>query len=327
VGGQHLRFNANAGTMSPGYDVNDVGFLRRADQRWVSNWLQVRSDTPNRWARGRTLNVNQWAAWNVDGDRIIGGHNVIGIVQFTNNWTIGVGVGRDWTTFDDRLTRGGPGGLVDGSSVFFSWLDSDRRQPVFVNLFNGGGRDDHGTWHRDHEINVTFRPTQALSIAPGLRVNRATRDAQWVEKVTTTGDHYVFSHLDQTTVAVTGRVNFTITADLSLELYAQPFVSGGAYTAFKELVDGRLTDYDDRYAAYARSPDSDDPDFNVKSFRTTNVVRWEFKPGSTLFVVWQQGREQTTHTADFRVGRDVGRIFDVPAHNVFLVKLAYWFSR
>ena len=270
IGGRHLKFNTNVGVMSPGYDVNDVGFLRRADQRWISNWVQVRSETPNRWSRSRTLNLNQWAGWNADGDRILGGHNAIGIVQFNNNATLGVGVGRDWTTLDDRLTRGGPVGRVDGSSVYFSFFDSDKRRQVFLNMFNGGGRDGLGSWFRDHEFNVTYRPVPALSIAPGLRINLATRDAQWVKNVTDAGTHYVFGHLEQTTVAVTSRINYTITATLSLESYAQPFVSGGFYNAFKELVDGRNPSYADRYTPYQLAHVGDDnPDFNVRSFRTT----------------------------------------------------------
>lgn len=68
------------------------------------------------------------------------------------------------------------------------------------------------------------------------------------------------------------------------------------------------------------------PDFNYRSFRTTNVMRWEYKPGSTLFVVWQQAREDAAPLGDFRFGRDFGNVFRTPARNVFLVKLAYWLN-
>src|SRR5207244_13423998 len=97
--------------------------------------------------------------------------------------------------------------------------------------------------------------------------------------------HYVFGHADHTPVGVRSRLNYCLSPTLSLQLYAQPFVSGGAYTGFKELVDGRNSDYFSRYAPFAYA---DNPDFNYKSFRTTNVLRWEYKPGSTLFVVWPQ---------------------------------------
>ena len=98
----------------------------------------------------------------------------------------------------------------------------------------------------------------------------------------------MFGRLDQKTSSITTRVNYTVTPNLSVQVYAQPFVSSGLYGHFKELVNGRAADYDDRYAPYRYAGS---PDFKVLSFRTTNVMRWEYKPGSTLFVVWQQGRE------------------------------------
>ena len=158
-------------------------------------------------------------------------------------------------------------------------------------------------------------------------MNRAVRDYQWVANVTTPASHYLFGRLNQTTLALTGRVNYTITPTLSLELYAQPFLSGGDYSGFKELVDGRNRNYGSRYSPFAYAYDATaNPDFNFKSFRSTNVLRWEFKPGSTLFVVWQQGREDTAHNGTLRVGQDLGNLFQVPARNIFLVKLAYWLN-
>ena len=323
IGGQHVRFNTQVGFKSPGFDLNDVGFLRRADERWESNWFQIRSDTPSRWFRSRNFNVNQWSVWNYDGDRLFGGFNVNGNVTFISNWSTGGGISFEGMGFDDRLTRGGPGGYSDGYTTVWSWLNSDNRRRLSLNLFNGGGRDGVASSFFDHESTLTYRPVSGLEIASGVRVNRAVRDAQWVENITDTRDHFVFGHLDQTTVALTERINYTMTPNLSLQIYAEPFVSAGDYTNFKELANGRAINYSDRYVPYAYSGT---PDFNVKSFRTTNVLRWEYKPGSTLFVVWQQARENDTVPGGFRFGRDVHDIFGVTPTNVFLVKLAYWLN-
>ena len=323
TGGSRLRFNTNVGYMSPGFEVNDVGYLQRADQRWTSNWLQLRSETPTGRFRGRYLNFNHWTSWNADGDRVIAGSNVNGNVELTNNWEMGGGFGRDWLVFDDRLTRGGPGGFTGGYTLFWSFLNSDDRKAVSVNLNNGAGRDGHGTWHRDHELEVSYRPTTALVLTPGIRFNRRVRDDQWVGEVEDATTHYAFGHLDQTTVALTARVNYTMSPDLSLQMYVEPFVSGGRYSGFKELVNGRSRDYVGRYSPldYTTSPD-----FNVRSLRTTNVLRWEFKPGSTLFAVWQQAREGSASDGDFRFGRDFRGVLRLPARNVFLVKMAYWLN-
>ena len=133
----------------------------------------------------------------------------------------------------------------------------------------------------------------------------------------------MFGRLNQTTLGLTTRLNYTLTRDLSIQLYAEPFVSVGDYTDFKELADGRAALHADRYAPFAYE---DNPDFHFRSFRTTNVLRWEYKPGSTLFVVWQQGREEETEHGDFRFGRDFSNIFALPSTNVFLVKIAYWLN-
>ena len=118
-------------------------------------------------------------------------------------------------------------------------------------------------------------------------------------------------------------LNYTLPPPLSFQLYAQPFVSAGAYHGYKELVRPDARRQADRYAPFAYPQNAD---FNVLSFRTTNVLRWEYRPGSTLFVVWQQGREGFTQRGDYRFGRDFGDVFATPPTNTVLVKLAYWLN-
>jgi len=161
-----------------------------------------------------------------------------------------------------------------------------------------------------------------------MRLSHNINDSQWIENLAADAAsgaraHYVFGHLNQTTVAATLRVNYTITPTLSIQVYGQPFVSAGDYSSYKELVNGRAGRYEDRFAPYAYAGS---PDFNYRSFRTTNVLRWEYRPGSTLFVVWQQGREDVSDRGDFRFPRDFGDIFRVSGHNVFMVKMSHWLN-
>jgi hypothetical protein len=118
-------------------------------------------------------------------------------------------------------------------------------------------------------------------------------------------------------------LSYTLTPNLSLQLYGQPFTSAGHYENYKELVNGRAPRYADRYAPFAYDGNAD---FTVLSFRTTNVLRWEYRPGSALFVVWQQGREGFRPDSSFRFGRDYGDIFSTPSSNTVLVKLSYWLN-
>jgi hypothetical protein len=240
---------------------------------------------------------------------------------------MGGGIGIQANAFDDRATRGGPAVLTRGYREGWGWVNSDNRRKLSLNHFTGGGRNADGASWFEVNPGVTYRPLPAITFNPSLRYARNVFDAQWVDQITDQTNHYVFAHLDQTTVAVTLRFNYTMTPNLSLQLYAQPFVSAGGYDRFVELGNGRSLDYAARYRPYAYDVAANgDPDFNVKSFRTTNVLRWEYKPGSTLFVVWQQARENDAVPGGFRFGRDIHDIFGVAPRNVFLVKLAYWLN-
>jgi uncharacterized protein DUF5916/cellulose/xylan binding protein with CBM9 domain len=325
IGGEYMVFNSNVGYKSPGYDTNDLGFFRRADQRTESNWIQFRSNRPNRFFRFRSINFNQYAGWNRDGDRLYSGGNINSHYTLVNNWSFGGGFNVNADEFDDRLTRGGPGGLVEGFKSFWTYVNSDSRKVVTFNGFFGRGWTKNGSWFSDINPDITVRPMSSLSFSGGVGFNRNVATQQWIENIENAGEptHYVFGHLDQTTVSLTTRVNYTVSPTLSIQIYAQPFVSAGDYSSFQELANGRATRFGDRWAAYAYGSD---PDFNYRSFRTTNVIRWEYKPGSTLFVVWQQGREESITRGDFRFGRDFGQAFSVPATNVLLVKLAYWLN-
>lgn len=327
ISGEHVRFNSSFNFRSPGFDSNDLGFLRRADQRAFNGWFQLRSEKPTRWVRSRFLNFNHSRGWNFDGERLFSGANVNGNVQFTNNWQVGGGFGRNQDSLDDRAARGGPAFLFNGNTQGWLWVNSDNRRPVSVNVgFNLNGDGKGSSW-RQIDSNVTVRPVPAVMVSLGARFSRNIVDAQWIARVTDTRDREVFARLDQTTASLTARLNYTMTPNLSLQLYGAPFLSAGAYGAFRQLTDGRLPEYADRYSPFAYSPDAyGNPDFNVKSFRTTNVLRWEYRPGSTLFVVWQQARENDAVSGGFRFARDARDIFAVPPRNVFLVKLAYWFN-
>ena len=323
IAGDTLRFNSVAWYKTPGFEINDLGFLMRADDIGYANWFQFRRDKPSKFFRTVRLNFNQWESRNFDGDRTGLGGNVNGSVRTSGNHVIGAGYNIEAAAFDDRLTRGGPGGMGTAWRFFWFNFNSDDRKAAMLQISAQGGQDRHGSSRMSFNPSVVVRPADALSVSLGVGYSKNVADSQWVEQVTDPGTHYVFGHLSQTTVAATLRVNYTLTPRLSIQIYGQPFVSAGHYGHFKELVDGRASRYEDRYAPFAYSGD---PDFNYRSFRTTNVLRWEYRPGSTLFVVWQQGREDTVTRGDFRFSRDFGNAFSAPGRNVFLVKAAHWLN-
>jgi hypothetical protein len=164
-----------------------------------------------------------------------------------------------------------------------------------------------------------------MSLNMGFWYNVNQDDLQWVtnEALADGNQRYVFGRINQKTLSISTRFNYTMTPTLSLQMYAEPFVSAGEYSNYKELVDGRAEKYEDRYQPYAYRSSAD---FNIRSFRTTNVLRWEYRPGSQLFLVWQQGKQDSQDYGDFRFGRDFGGVFTAPSRNVFLIKFSYWLN-
>lgn len=323
IAGSKVRFNSNVGFKSPGLDINDLGYMRRADLRTMGNWLQWRNDKPSKYLRSFRLNFNQWGSWNFGGDRLDLGGNINAHWVFTNNWSTGIGVNANPASFDDRATRGvGPGALGVSGKSYWEYVQTDERRRVSGGVFWNAGRDAaNGHWV-GASPSVTYRPSSFLELSTGVDWSHMVNDAQWIEN--RLDGTYVFGRLDQETVSLNMRVNYTITPQLTVQIYAAPFVSAGDYNGFKALVDGRAPDYADRYTPIAYDSN---PDFNYRSFRTTNVLRWEYKPGSALFVVWQQGREDTIDYGRFEFNRDFGGTFSAPARNVFLVKMSYWINK
>lgn len=324
IAGKTTRFNLTAGYKSPGFDINDLGFHQRADEVNQSVWFQIRENTPGRFVRDFSINFNQWAGWNFAGDRRFWGGNINAHWSFTNNWLFRTGLNYNGQGLADRLTRGGPSGYTNASVNQWAYAQTDDRKPVFGSMNFFWMKDGHGTWQRELSPQVTFRPSSALLVTVGAGVSRNNAQSQWVTNlVSTDGPRYIFGKLKQTTVRLTARVNYTITPRLSLQVYAQPFVSAGDYSGFKELANGRSRSYEGRYRPFAYTGN---PDFNIRSFRTTNVLRWEYRPGSAIFVVWQQGRDHFAPVGDFQFGQNFGDLFEAPSTNTFLVKFSRWLN-
>jgi hypothetical protein len=326
IAGESIRFSSFVGYKSPGFDTNDLGFMRRADDRNQSNWIQWRNFKPGKYVRTRNFNINQYSSWNFGGDRTFSGGNINSHWTFTNYYSIGGGMNVDAAPFRDRVTRGGPG-VLGNPTKFNAWYyaNTDNRKALSF-FFNGNHWGDRFNSSRHgYGPGLNWRPTSSMSLNMGFWYTANKDDSQWVANETLEDgkQRYVFGRIDQKTLSISTRFNYTMTPTLSLQVYAEPFVSAGAYTNYKELVDGRAEKYEDRYRPYAYSGSAD---FNIRSFRTTNVLRWEYRPGSQLFLVWQQGKSDSQEFGDFRFGRDFGGVFSAPSRNVFLVKFSYWLN-
>ena len=358
-GGAQLALNRLSGVarlftgytrFSPGFEINDAGFSPRADQQSYSTWVGLNFNTPRAFYRQLRVNFNQWNGWNVaDGLATERGGNVNAHAQLTNQWWVHVGAGPNnvGAVYNDRDARGGP--AYRRSPFLQAWfgVEGDGRKRVVPYVFTFFGRGDYGrTQIHDVSPALDVRASSRfmMSLSPSFTSN--IDDSQFYTVATTYTlvrnaanevvdsvgtDHYVFARLNQRRRSVRTRVDYTLTTRLTFQLYAEPFASAGRFTNPRELGEPRAADYGRRFVPFAESrlPDGaiDNSGVNVRQFRSNAVVRWEYRPGSTLFLVWSQGRdERGPFPGRFDTRRDYDRLFRAHPDNTFLVKASYWFG-
>ncbi|HSL71444.1 MAG TPA: DUF5916 domain-containing protein, partial [Longimicrobiales bacterium] len=362
--GAYMRMAKTAGSWlweaathvrTPGFEVNDLAFLTRADYLWFNGNILRQWTKPTSAYRNLNLTLGAQQQYNFDGDLTdrqvhfsIGG-------QLPNYWGLHSFVIHRPQVDDDRLTRGGP--VVRRAATWFTFLamNTDSRKKVALDGSVEYGWNEEGAHNLGVSQSLRLKPAANLSISLGPSYNRSGSTNQYVERFSDPaathfhGERAVFANLVQHTFSLDTRISATFTPTLTLELVARPFTSSGNYADFKEFTgvrtlqkrpfDGQqLTERreDGRVTGYELNPDRDvttadfffdNPDFSVRSLRGNAVLRWEYRPGSTLFVVWQQQRAGVGRPGDFKLGRDTGGIFDDSPDNIFLVKLSYWVGR
>lgn len=349
--GEHWRGNVQMQTTSPGFEVNDLGYQRDADRIRGEARLQYVENQPGEVFREWNIDMGPDATWNYGGDFLGMGLDAGVRWNLLSYWGGNIDFSHDLAGYDDRLTRGGPltQGLASSrASLHFS---SDFRKPWTLRANTSYEWDEAGGEQIRVGMDVNLKPSSSWSISLGPNWRKERASAQYVETVddplatSTYGARYIFAPLDQTTVSLETRLNVTFKPGLTLELYAQPFIASGDYDGLMELAAPRTFDFV-RYGVDAGTitmtgdeftidPDGAGPaaaftvgdkDFNRRSLRGNAVLRWEWRPGSTLFLVWQQARSDYADSHDLRLSRDARAMFAAPADNVFVLKVSYWFN-
>ena len=231
-----------------------------------------------------------------------------------------------------------------------NWFDvrTDNRRALRFNFgsfnFWGGERRVRRFW-----VGGTYRPANAVSISVEPFVGLFARQLQYVDtaELDSLEKRYVMASLDQTTVGIVMRINYSITPNLSVQYYGQPFLSSGAYDGFKRITAPRAELFEERFDVYGPAEiryaaaentyhvdesssgarySFENPNFDLTEFHSNLVVRWEYRPGSTLFVVWSQNRNTSGELGSFAFRDGLNDLFRQHPSNVFLVKLNYRFS-
>jgi len=347
-GNGHFNYMAWLTMRSPGVDFNDVGYMRQADEIQQVFWVGYRQYEPKRLFRNYGLNFNQYIGWNFGGITIYKGMNVNGFSQFKNYWYLNGGFNLDGESLDRSQLRGGPALKVPGGYNFWFDVSTDSRKKLSLelNAWTYQGFKQYAVM-QGISIGGTYKPLNSLSISMYPNYSYGYSEFQYVTDLAYNGQiRYILARLDQASLGVSLRFDYTLTPDLTIQYYGQPFLFAGKYSKYKRVTDARASDYNSRFVDYIEgseltlNPESDEwnvdenhdgiadysfsnDNFNFLEFRSNLVLRWEYKPGSSLFLVWSQGRTEGTEHGDFAFHRDVNNLFAKHPQDIFLVKVSY----
>ncbi len=344
-----LRGSLGAMWRSPGFELNDMGFLRQADRLMQWTWLGYNIDKPVGIFRKLRMNFNQWQGWNFGQESVFSGGNINGGGQLKNYWNFWNGIGREGSLSTSEL-RGGPALKFPARWNYWFNVSTDDRKTYRLGM-NGSNSWQNGGHSRRHNLSfrLELRPKNSIQIQLNPFVNFNKNDLQYIDTVDFNGgDEYLLGRLDQKTVGITMRVDYAITPNLTIQYYGQPFVSAGKYLDFKRITNPRSASYSDRFETFTDAQlefnnadevinfdqdldgnsdyELDFPDFSFREFRSNLVVRWEYQPGSTVFFVWTQDRSGDDSDGNFSFKRGVEQLFEEESTNIFLVKVSKWFS-
>ena len=344
MAGRHWLWDVDFTGESPGFEPNDMGSITNSDNRRIFTGLRWRETRPKRFLRSSQIATGLERGWSFDWLHRGSFAFVSTNATLPNFWRVSTDYGRAKRALSDRLTRGGP--LMATPAGWNAGLElqnaSAARNPFGIEF--SGERDENGGWEFNTEIGFGYRPGPRWELRFDPEWGRARDTRQYITtlaggRATTYNNRYVFAAVDRSEISGSVRVNYTFTPNLTLETYAEPFVSSGRFHTFGELAAPRsrsLLVYGTGGTAIARNVDGsytvvdgastfdlDNEDFNVRSFRSNAVLRWEWRPGSTMYLVWQQNREADLLRGNARPG-DLWNTLDAPGSNFLAIKVTYW---
>lgn len=342
-----LVYEAGYTYTSPGLELNDIGFLSQTDQmtQWI--WAQYRKLTPFGSFRTMRTNFTQYLSWDFDGTRTSEGYEWNMHLQSKSFWALSVGATVERKTVSNADLRGGPSLHYPGNVSYWTYIGSDPRKKLsfginpqfqhgFNNYFSNKGLD----------LELVYRPVNAFNIALEPSLSHITNKLQYVDTGDANGeDRYVVGQINQTIVRLSLRMTYMITPNLSVQYWGQPFGTSGKYSSFKRIMDGDASEYHNRFnklASTATTQVDDEylidenedgetdytfekPDFNFGQFRSNMVVRWEYIPGSTVFLVWTQEMNGEFFDHESNLHNRYSFNFEDKVHNIFLLKYTYRF--
>lgn len=348
VGNGHWKFETGGTWRSPELELNDIGFQTRADDIRHYTWIGYQTLKPDSTFRQVGINYNHWSAWDFGANHNTLEFNTNSWQNWKGNWFTNVGFNYQPIKYSNFALRGGPRLRQSPDISFWNGISTDNRKKVSFNMFHTGGKAfDNSNASYFIEAGVSYQPINALRVSafPSYNINKDK--LQFVNNIDLNGEpRYLNGEIEQRTLSMSFRLNYTINPNLTIQYWGQPFISRGRYSNFKHITNPLDRDFDDRITTYTDeqislnngtysvdenldgTPDFSfgNPNFSFVQFRSNLVLRWEYIPGSEIFLVWSQDISQSGDPQLDLLSSLGDTIFggEKPT-NIFLLKATYRF--
>ncbi len=350
--GGNLKFMGGVAWKSPGLELNDIGYAQQVDNIFQIFWVGYRVYEPFSVFREINLNFNQWVQFDFGGNMTAPGGNINWWTSLKNYWQTYGSINVSGSQLSNSMLRGGPAYKSPGYKNVFLGFSSNQQKKLTFNFTTSQNFSNEKGYRRieNYSFGVAYRPLKSLRVDLSPGFYNSKEEMQYVtQEDYANSKRYIFGRIERNTLNMSVRINYNITPDLTIQYWGQPFVATGKYSEFKHITNSKAGEVYDRFQFYSASQISydaedeiyridenldntadysfDKPDFNVKEFLSNMVVRWEYRPGSTFFLVWSQIRSGFENDGAFNFTRDFDGLFNEKPHNIFLLKFSYRFGR
>jgi hypothetical protein len=332
---------------SPGFDSNDVGYMPEADRQMARGYVAYVENTPKGIFRDYTAGLFYRYIWDYSGTTTFGNYGFEVMPTFRNKWYLYLCGFYESANVGKGLLRGGPPVKLNPRWGTDMTLRTDRSKKVWASAYHGTmfGAQRYAQYL---EFSANWRPIPNLGLSAYVGSTYRNQALEYVGTATVAGGEkaYVMGALRQRITGLTLRMDYSITPDLSVQFYGNPFISTGKYSEFKRATNTMDKRYDRRFSlltddmlAFDADANSysvtdgdgvqyrfDNPDFSFREFRFNLVTRWEYRPNSVVYLVWAQNRSGRASDYISSFGRNTEALFDYVPDNVFMIKMSYWFA-
>jgi hypothetical protein len=340
------RYSTGFGWFSPGLELNDIGYMQTTDIIRQTNQISYFVNKPVSVFRTYSIGFNQGNHWDFGGRYLVSDFELETRFEFLNKWVLAFHPGFQSQSLDTRLLRGGEAMLAPPAWRVYASANTDYAKMIYFGMDLHFSKSTEGS-ASDFDISpgIIFRPVNTLKLVAGASYSHHYDQLQYIGTVDyQMNNRYILGTIDQHTLGLEFRIDYIINPELSLQYYGSPFVSTGGYLDYKHVVDPVADEYSSRFAVYQNPVKEDgkifldenndaisdysvpDPDFNFLQFRSNLVARWEYRPGSVIYLVWSMDKTGSAEPLDAALGESMKQFGELYPNNIFLVKFSYWFS-